>query len=196
MALTLTNTLNGKTTIVAQDIDDNFADITAKFNGGIGDADVDTNAAIQSSKLSENQFHIYVPLSVHYEGAAIGWPGSNTVVALAALPGPSGVWNVDEIIWACTNTGDAAGAFRIHFGDAAEVEGLSGTWICLATTISNRSGADDYNSATVTPSESTITLASGDEMFALVGTTASAATMDLAHDNFNATVRLSRQITS
>jgi hypothetical protein len=194
MALTFTHTFNGKTTIVGQDFDDNFGEITTKFNQGIENADIAADAAIDATKLGQNKFHVLVTFKVRDTDLASGWPASG-VLDIQPIAGLAGTWNVDSIEWACTDTGAANCTFDIQTatlstGSVSTVTDLTGD-----ITISNGAGADDTDYNAVTPLVSTVTVGSNECLVLQATAAGSATTLTTAPSVFAATVRLSRVIT-
>lgn len=200
MPLQLTHDFSTKTgTIVASDFSDNFSDVQAKFNGNITNEDVSANAAIAVSKLAASKQHLMVTLSA--KTMASGWPGSDTIVAHAPIPGTvaQGNWTVENVYWACNDTGAGAGVLSVRWGfyDA------SGSWSNVSTivtseTINNSAAGNDAEGPDgCTLATTSLGISNSvPRMLALMGTTADGTTLTTEYADLTVTVHLSRTITA
>jgi hypothetical protein len=85
MSLTLTNTLVDGATIDATELNDNFSDITDKFDGNITTADLNSNAGITNAQLANKHYEIVLNMTI----VGTHWAACNAgdYVAFAGLPG-------------------------------------------------------------------------------------------------------------
>ena len=113
MALALTTTLSN--TITKSELDDNFASIQAKFNGGIDNSDIRASAGIAISKLAAAKEYVTVVLS----NPAYTWGSTGATIAIAPLPGLSGTqanWTLVSASWHISDTGDNSATIDVALG--------------------------------------------------------------------------------
>ena len=162
MAITGLKTWTTSDLVNATNLNADKSVIEAKFNGGIVNADVSSNAAIATSKLDNKLYEFTVQLKASAAGwaaAAVGEP-----LAFAALPGTSaadGTYTGIAYAWVCTDCGSQSGLFRVEWGyyDSA------GTWTVVSTPIDNvtltaNSGVNDTAGAGGATFSTAFTLAS------------------------------------
>jgi hypothetical protein len=198
MAITITN-LTLSATYSKSQLEANFADISAKFAGGIRSPDLASDAGITPAQMSASLQEIFLVLRVRAADLAGGWPAANTVVDEIPLPGSNGdmQWTLRDVSWACTDTGTGAGRFRIEQG----VRGATGVWAGTTTigaiTIANAAVANDANDGKAIEGTSVaVSYAADNRSLALVSDNADAATVSAAGSYFVATMRLTRVLQS
>lgn len=107
-------------------LNENLADITAKFDAGIDDSDISPDAAISLSKLAASNIEHWVTLKYHFAqgnaGAGATWTSLavSATVPLDAVPIPGQStdtsWVVTDYVFVCNDVGTADGAFGLYVG--------------------------------------------------------------------------------
>jgi hypothetical protein len=203
MTLTLTNSTLS-TTFDSTEIDANFADIVAKFNGNILNSDINASAAVAVTKLAAYREHIVLERTWQGGAApfAAGWPAANTVIGYLTLPGfdNGSSWVVTDIEWACSDTGAGAATFNVNFGDMSTGAFSGAAVTSSAITITNAAGIDDANGGqgAITGGAYTCTFdATYTKMFEFkTASAADATTLNAAGDWLSVAILLRRTITS
>ena len=157
MAVTLPNpTLTG--TIVSTQLDDNFSTLANRF-GNITTADISSTAGITTSQLAASYERILVTFKVlnnggttvtvnGVAGASLSALAAGTRLDLCPIPGDSSDadWEISDVQWVCSDTGDGASSVRIEWGYFDAV----GTWTTSTTPVAaflltNANAAQDSN---------------------------------------------------
>ena len=155
MSLTIPNTFTTNTPIVAADVNANFSAISAKFSGGIVDADISGTASIGVDKLAARYEHIYAQF--HFAAAA------TAAVPAAFFPvykDGKGAWTVEQIQWVCNDVGGGTTTMKIDWGyyttNAPPVWTVT-TAVLTASALASGSGyAQAAGQGIITPTVSTI----------------------------------------
>lgn len=200
MPVTIPNTFFTGEIVDAAELNQNFSVLAGKFNAGINSSDIDPGAGILSTQIANAYSHYDVVLR-YGTGSAVpaAWPGANTRVDMASIPGVTGdvEWTVTRASWLCTDTGDGLGSFNLVWGEFT----AGGVWSTITTLLAapqvmaNAAAAQDSNDGFCTlAAVGTLAFGAGPRHLALVSTAAGVGLLTAATDFIRVTCRIRRTL--
>jgi hypothetical protein len=201
MAVVLPHDISTKTIVAADELQEQFEALQAKFNAGISAADLAASAGILLSQLEASYEHIDVVLGVRAGDLTAGWPAAAHLdnVPVPGLTGAS-PWVAEGLNWMCRDTGDGLGSFNVVWG----YHNAAGAWTTVANLtaapiamVNATSGANSANAGTVLVAAS-LPVGAQPRSLALISAVGSATTLagGVIYDMLRVVVRLRRQISA